>query len=276
MIWVTWRQHRAQAIACLVLFGALAALAVGFGIQMRTAFGQDGLPACLASSGGTGCVAALTSFVDRFARSGASSAILGVPLIAIPGLLGAVVGAPLLGRELTLVVGGLVVFGAAVSAVMAWYYEPLDRVTSRVEPGPFPGGGLTFPASLLCAFGLAVLAGLLLRNTIAAMVAGYVAWEIPTTVALLMNGPIHIPGPAVMRIPCRAGCPGASVGAVPPVTGHLGDYVLGVTRSGGELVVSYLPASRFWTGQFIQAGLYMAVAVITLGAATWLLHRRTT
>jgi hypothetical protein len=79
-----------------------------------------------------------------------------------------------------------------------------------------------------------------------------------------------------MRIGCPAGCPGATVSSVPPVTGHLGDYVLGVSRSGGELVVSYLPASRFWTEQLIQGGLFLGIAVITLGAAVWLLRRRTT
>jgi hypothetical protein len=297
MIWVTWRQHRAQAVACLVLFGALAILAIVFGLQMRAAFGADGLSGCLASSGGAGCPAVITSFVDRFGHG--VSSITNVPLLAIPGLLGVVVGAPLLGRELergtwrlawsqtvprtrwlvtklALVTGGLVVFGAAVTAVMAWSHEPLYRVTSRLQALPLNGDGLTFTASLLCAFGLAVLAGLLLRNTIAAIVAAYIAWEIPTTVVALMGGPIRIPAPSVMRIGCPAGCPGATVGSVPPVTGHLGDYVLSVTRSGGELVVSYLPASRFWTEQLIQGGLYLAIAVITLGAAVWLLRRRTT
>jgi len=95
-------------------------------------------------------------------------------------------------------------------------------------------------------------------------------------VVLLLNGPIHFPPPATMRIPCRAGCPGAGIGSVPPVTGHLGDFVLGVTRSGGELVVSYLPASRFWTLQLIGGGLYLAIAATTLGTAIWLLHQRTT
>ena len=227
MIWVTWRQHRAQAITCLALFGVLAVLAVTIGIQMRAAFGGDGLPACLARSGGAGCPAVITSFVDRFGHG--VSSIMNVPLIAIPGL-----------------------------------------------PVPFNGDGLTFTASLLCAFGLAVLAGLLLRNTIAAIVIAYIGWEIPTTVVALMSGPILIPAPAVMRIGCPAGCPGAGTGTVPPVTGHLGDFVLGVTRSGGQLVVSYLPASRFWTEQLIQGGLYLAVVAIALGAAMWLLHRRTT
>jgi len=233
--------------------------------------------------------------VDKFAHGSPILALINVPLTAIPGMLGAVVGAPLLGRELergtwrlawsqtvprtrwlvtklSLVTGGLVVFGAAV---MGWLNEPVDRVTSRLQLGPFTSGGPTFTASLLCAFGLGVLAGLLLRNTIGAMVTAYVAWEIPATVAILMTDPIHIPGPAVMRIVCQAGCPGASASAVLPVTGHLGDYVLSVERSGGELVVTYLPASRFWTEQLIQGGLFLAIAVITPGEAIWLLHRRT-
>ena len=59
---------------------------------------------------------------------------------------------------------------------------------------------------------------------------------------------------------------------MPPVTGHLGDFVLSVAHSGGELVVTYLPASQYWTEQFIQGGLFLAIAVTTLGAAIWLLH----
>jgi hypothetical protein len=298
MIWVTWRQHRAQAIACLALLLVLAAFAVAVGTWMRTTFSDDGLPGCLARTGGAGCPAAITSFVDEFSH-GASSTAISLPLIAIPGLLGLIVGAPLLGQELErgtwrlawtqtvprarwlaaklgLVTGGLVLFGAAVTAAMTWYHAPLDQVTARIEPVPFGGEGLTFTASLLCSFGLAVLAGLLLRNVIGAMVAAYVGWDIITLVVVLLNGPFRIPAASTMSIPCRAGCPGASLASVPPVTGHLGDFVLSVTRTGGELVVSYLPASRFWTVQFVQGGLYLAIAVASLSAAVWLLHRRTT
>ena len=297
MIWVTWRQHRAQAIACLALLCALAIFVIAIGTWMRTTFSHDGLPACLARSGGAGCPAVITSFVDTFNRG--VGMIIDVPLAVIPGLVGVVVGAPLLGRELergtwrlawsqtvprtrwlvtklVMVTGGLVVFGVAVTALITWFHEPLDQVTSRLQPTPGNAEGLLFTTSLLCAFGLAVLAGLLLRNTIGAMVAGYIAWEIPSTVVLLLRGPIHFPPPATMRIPCRAGCPGAGVGSVPPITGHLGDFVLGVTRSGGDLVVTYQPASRFWTLQFIEGGLFLVVAAAALGTAVWLLHRRTT
>src|SRR6202034_1590926 len=160
-----------------------------------------------------------------------------------------------LAAKLGLVTGGLIVFGVAVTALMSWFRVPLDQVTSRLQPGLSSPEGLTFTASLLCAFGLAVLAGLLLRNVIGAMVAAYIAWEVPATVTLLMSGPIHVLPPATTRIKCRAGVPGAGLGSVPPVTCHLGASVLAITRSGSDLVVTSLPASRFWALQFIQGGL---------------------
>ena len=52
--------------------------------------------------------------------------------------------------------------------------------------------------------------------------------------------------------------------------------MLSIARSGDDLVVSYLPASRFWTVQLIGGGLYLAIAAATLGTAIWLLHQRTT
>jgi hypothetical protein len=52
--------------------------------------------------------------------------------------------------------------------------------------------------------------------------------------------------------------------------------VYSITRGAGDLVVSYQPASQFWTLQFIQGGIYLGIAVASLGMAVWLLNRRTT
>jgi ABC-type transport system involved in multi-copper enzyme maturation permease subunit len=296
MIWVTWRQHRTQALICLGLFCAITIFAVAVGVWMRSTFSSDGLGACLARTGGAGCPTAISSFVRTF--TGGATLPLNLLLFVIPGFLGAVVGAPLLGQELergtwrlawsqtvprtrwlvtklVLVTGGLVVFGAAVSVVMTWSRSPLDRVSIRLQPPPFNFEGLMLTSSLLCAFGLAVLAGLLLRNTIGAMVAGYFAWEVPFLVVTLLNGPLNIAS-TTTRISCAHGCPGASTDSVPPVTGNLGDLVLDVTHSGNQIVVTYMPASAFWNLQFLEAGIYLAIAAAALGTAVWLLHRRTT
>jgi len=298
MIWVTWRQHRTQAIVCLILLCLLAAYAISVGSWMRSTFNADGLPACLAHSGGADCPATITSFIDKFSRNG-FSVLLNLPLLGIPGLLGLFVGAPLLGQELErgtwrlawsqtvprtrwlavklgLVTGGLIVFGVAVTALMTWYHAPLDEVTNKTGALPFNGEGLTFTASLLCAFGIGVLAGLLLRNVIGAMVVTYIGWDLLTGLVLVLGPIIHILPAATMRIPCADGCPAASAGSVLPVTGHLSDFVYSVTRSAGDLVVSYQPASQFWALQFIQGGIYLGVAAAALGTAVWLLNRRTT
>ena len=58
-------------------------------------------------------------------------------------------------------VGGLVAFGVAVTVLMTWYHGPLDQVSSRTVPLQFYGEGLTFTTSLLCSFGISLLAGLL-------------------------------------------------------------------------------------------------------------------
>ena len=294
MIWVTWRQHRTQAFVCLALFCVVAIAAVALGAWMRSTFSTDGLGACLARSGGAGC----TSVIDAFTQKFSGPMIpLGIVLVALPGFLGAAVGAPLLGTELergtwqlawsqtvprtrwlvtqlALVIGGLVVFGAAVTALVTWARGPLDEVGMRAQ-GPLNFEGLYLTCSLLCAFALGVLAGLLLRNTIGGMVVAYIAWEAPSLVATLLSGPLHILA-VTKTIACTTGCARASTNSIPPVTGNLGDQVLSLTRTGNHLIVTYQPASRFWTLQLIDAGLFLAVAAAALGTAIWLLHRRTT
>jgi hypothetical protein len=296
VIWVTWRQHRAQAAACFAIVCLTAVLAVTIGLWMRTAFSHDGLAACLARSGGADCQPAIAGFVHKFS---AATQLVSVPLLAVPGFLGAITGPLLLGRELeqgtwrmawsqtvprtrwltaklTLVTGGLVVFGAAISALVGWYQAPLDQVSSRLQLSAYITGGLVFTCSLLCAFGLGVLTGLLLRNTIGAMVVAYISWELVGTPGILLSSSLHIPGPATLRLPCYNGCPGASASSVLPVTGHFGDQVLSVTRSGTQLIVSYIPAGRFWTVQLIAGGIYLLVGAAAVAGAVWLLHRRTT
>ena len=153
MIWVSWRQHRSQAIACLGVLAALTAYAILLGTSMRTAFSHDGLAGCLARSQGTSCQAAVSAFTGRFGVE-VNIAFWSVLLIA-PGLIGVLVGAPLIARELefgtwrlawsqtvprtrwlvtklALVTGGLVLLGAAMTAVITWYRAPMDRLTGHL------------------------------------------------------------------------------------------------------------------------------------------------
>jgi hypothetical protein len=297
MIWVTWRQHRPQALTAAGVSAFVVVYALAFGLWMRSRFDSDAIGGCLARSGGAGCADTISSFLHT--AQGGAAAPLTLVLLVVPGVLGATVGAPLLGQELErgtwqlawtqtvprtrwliaklgLIIAALVVFGVAVTAVVAWSWSPLDRISVKTQPPQFVAEGLVLTCSLMCAFGLALLAGLLLRNTIGAMVAGYFAWDICLGITILLTGPLQ-PFSATKTIPCAgAACAAASANSVPPVTGNFGDLVNSVTQAGDHLVVNYVPASAFWPLQFVAGGIFLAIGLAAAGAAVWLLRRRTT
>jgi hypothetical protein len=291
MIWVSWRQHRAQAIACLGLLAALTVYAILLGSSMRTAFSHDDLAGCLARSQGTSCQAAIGSFTGKFGTL-VNVAFWAVLLIA-PGLIGVLVGAPLIASELeygtwrlawsqtvprtrwlaaklALVTGGLVLFGAAATAVITWYREPMDRLTGHFLGNIYDFEGPVLTAYILCAFGFAVLAGLLIRRSIPAMIAAFVPWlAIRLVVEFLLRPRFQAP---LMFRGCAHGCSGGyGLGSVPQITGRIGDWVVNAGHGHG---ITYQPADRFWTFQFIEAGLFVALTAAALAATIWLLRRR--
>jgi ABC-type transport system involved in multi-copper enzyme maturation permease subunit len=296
MIWVSWRQHRGQGIACLGVLAALAVYAIVLGTSMRTAFGHDGLTACLVRSQGTACPAGVTAFMNEFG-SEVNIAFWSVALI-VPGLIGVLVGGSLIARELeygtwrlawsqtvprarwlavklALVTGGLIVVGAAMTAVITWYRAPMDRLTGRFMHNIYDFEGLVLTAYILCAFGFAVLAGLLLRRSIPAMVAAFIPWLAIRLVVEFVFRP-HFMTPLTATVNCTHGC-GYGIGFVPQATGRIGDLVLSITppRTGAlGGVITYQPADRFWIFQSIEAGIFVALTAAALGATIWLLHRR--
>lgn len=50
--------------------------------------------------------------------------------------------------------------------------------------------------------------------------------------------------------------------------------MLSASQAGRQLVITYQAADRFWTFQFIEAGLFVLLTAAALGATIWLLHRR--
>ena len=293
MIWVSWRQHRSQAMACLALLAALAVYAIIESSSMRTAFGNDKLAECLASSQGTGCQDAVGAFMDQFG-SAVNIAFWSVTLI-VPGLIGVLVGGPLIARELeygswrlawsqtvprtrwlaiklALVTGGLIVLGAAMTAVITWYRAPMDRLVGHLQNNSFDFEGLVLTAYILCAFGFAVLAGLLIRRSVPAMVAAFVTWLAIRLLIEFVVRPQYLT-PLTGPVHCGPYSCGVGINFVPQATGRIGDLALGFKP--GNLV-SYQPADRFWALQGIEAGIFVALTAAALGATIWLLHRRAT
>jgi hypothetical protein len=292
MIWVSWRQHRSQAIACLALLVALAIYAIVLGTSMRTAFSNDHLAGCLARSQGKACQGGVTAFMNEYS-SAVNIAFYSIALI-VPGLIGVLVGGSLIARELefgtwrlawsqtvpgarwlavklALVTGGLIVVGAAMTALIMWYRAPMDRLTGHLWPNVFDYEGLVLTAYILCAFAFAVLAGLLLRRSIPAMIAAFIPWLTIRLVVEFVFRPHFMSPLRTASASCiPPACHGYGITSVPQATGRIGDWVLG-TSKGGFL---YQPADRFWPFQFIEAGIFVALAAIALGATIWLMRRR--
>jgi ABC-2 family transporter protein len=207
MTWLTWRQFRTQAWVALA---ALAVIAIGLGttgLHLVHLYDANGVPACRAA----GCAREAASFLNQVKATAGYAGLYqaGIPVLyAVPGLIGAFWGAPLIARELeagtlglawtqsvsrtrwlTVKVGliGLasVVTAGLLSLLVTWWAAPIDRagqlaasgqrvdleVPGRFTPLMFGARGITPVGYAAFAFALGVTAGVLIRHTLAAMAA---------------------------------------------------------------------------------------------------------
>jgi hypothetical protein len=214
MIWLTWRQHRKQALYTLAGLLALAALIVPTGLAMRGTYADKGLPACydglkdgsLAPDASNTCMRALDALGDQYA----SLTYAGVLLLILPLLVGLFWGAPLIARETEqgthrlvwtqgisrrhwalVKVGAVGGFTLAVSIVYGlgatWWMEPLMTAgrMSRFESGLFDMQGMAPIGYTLFAVALGVFAGTVWQKVLPAMgvaLAGFAGLRIALTV----------------------------------------------------------------------------------------------
>jgi hypothetical protein len=193
MAWVTWRAHRFALSVLASVLGALAVCLRILGKQLHHA--HAAASACHPASS-----IACEELVSGFNGTGHFLAT-GYVLQALPALIGAFVGAPLLARELEsgtfryvwtqgfgpwrwtlfklLALAIVVTLAAGVlSVLLSWYYQPylaagnqslsLTEV-SPLAPGVFDLRGIAFAAWTLSAFAIGGLAGVLIRRVVPAI-----------------------------------------------------------------------------------------------------------
>jgi hypothetical protein len=181
MIWVTWRQQRVQILATLGVVVAVSVILVLVRSDVVSL-----LPDMQAVS------EKYNQFLQYFVFA----------MLALPALLGMFAGAPLFAREIDqgthifgltqsvsrrrwlmtkfgMAGGSLAILMFVLGLVAAWALEPVSFVLSgRMASTMFETQGLTVGAYSLVAFALGATAGLLLRNTLAAMVATLVLYTL--------------------------------------------------------------------------------------------------
>ena len=188
MAGVIWRQHRYALLGVVALLGALALYLGVAGTSMHQAYATA--LACRPASAYT-CQNQVIDFSTAYATT---AQMVGILLTAVPMLIGAFVGAPVLARELEtgtfryawtqgfgrqrwalakLVPLAVMVTVAAglFSLLFSWYYQPLlaDGMSIALDPKLFGVRGVAFAAWTLAAFAIGALAGMLIRRVVPAI-----------------------------------------------------------------------------------------------------------
>jgi hypothetical protein len=328
MAWVTWRQHRVALIGMVVALAAIGAYTWMVGLHLHHAYAAEF--ACH-PAGSDACLQLTSSF-----NSPGGLLANGWILQLVPALIGAFVGAPVLAREMETgtyryawtqgfgrwrwafaKLAGLAVAVAtaagAISVLFSWYYQPYFGATnqarglselSSLAPSLFDLRGVAFGAWTLAAFAIGVLAGILIRRVVPAIVATLAAYAgLAIATGAWLRG--HYFAPMVTRslnVPSsvwvvsqnwttRSGQV-ASQSALLHVLQGASGQVAGKEGGGPNLhalaawqylvqhgytqVTSYQPADRFWAFQWMEAGWLLGLSVLLMAVTLWLVRRRAT
>jgi ABC-type transport system involved in multi-copper enzyme maturation permease subunit len=219
MIRLSLRQFRAQAWVAIGLLLLTAALLASTGPHLAHLYGAyaKAQAACAASSD-CGDVNISIGKLDELLK------LIGTALVAVPGLIGAFWGAPLISRELehgthrlawtqsvsrtrwlavklALVGAASVAATGLLSLMVTWWSSPMDHADmNRFGAGLFGERNLTPLGYAAFGFALGVTAGLLIRRTLPAMA---------TTLAVFLGGRLtftyfvrqHLLAPAHLTTP---------------------------------------------------------------------------
>ncbi|HYZ56621.1 MAG TPA: ABC transporter permease subunit [Streptosporangiaceae bacterium] len=204
MIWLTWRQFRAQAIVAAVALAALAVALAVTGPHITHLYDTNQVASCQANGD---CQSAVATFLQELSTSYIKAVyfiVLAVVLLA-PALIGIFCGAPLIAREveagtfrlawnqsvtrtrwtaIKLAAVGLASVAVAelASLMLSWWSSPFIHAAGLVANpagAPFSEGrfqmaifataGITPIGYAAFAFALGVTIGLLVRRTVPAM-----------------------------------------------------------------------------------------------------------
>jgi hypothetical protein len=307
MTWLLWRQHRLQGAVTSGLLAVLAILLAVTGVTMASDY-RDALAGC--SRPGFNCDN-IKLFQGDGAIIDTVNATILVPVV-IGMFWGATLvgreydtGTNLLvwtqsvtrrhwlrTKIATLIISSALA-GTALSVMVTWWSRTMNlyRGDNRFDPLQFDLQGLSPIAFTMFAAALGLLAGAAWRRTlpaIATTIAGFFgvrlavelwlrpyyeqaitvagqngatprgAWVLNTDLlynGVATSGPVRVP-PACLSSNTRA------------------DMTECMTHHGFRFSSTYQPADRYWTFQWIEAGIYVALAALLVGAAVIVVRRR--
>ena len=328
MGWVIWRHNRVALAGVVAFLGALAVWLWITGLSLHHEYAAA--VACRpVGSGSCTNLAGIFDSTNVFLKGG-------FVLQPVAALIGAFVGPLVLAREFETgtfryawtqafgrwrwAVAKLVGLGVAVAVLagvfgvlLSWYYQPYVAAqnapnvsgASPLSAGLFDLRPVAFAGWTLAAFAIGVLAGMLIRRIVPAIVAtlaAYAALALLTANVLrqhymtpLVARNLNIPGsawvisewwtkgtkfvfgsrPSLGLLPqlCPASFHAAAGGGGIDGFGSLTPTQC-LLQHGYTLWANYQPVSRFWPFQWIEASWLLALSTLLLTVTVWLVRRR--
>ncbi|MFG2845637.1 ABC transporter permease subunit [Kitasatospora sp. NPDC048296] len=300
-------RHRPALLTLLAVMGVISLLLLLHGWYLHVGLDRTGAASCDPAT-----EACLTKY-KQFTRQYAGNLLyLETVVYVLGGVFGVFLGGPLLAREFEhgtvrfawtqgagrtrWTAGGLVVGGAVLAVVAAlfglllrWWNEPLAIRAGAFNPDLFALTPPVMVGRVLVAFGVAALAGAVLRRTVIAVGIGLAASVALPFLAQAVRSHYMTP----LEMPTHTLAPMAlddswvlSVWFSDPAGNRISAddfYRLGdsgaqwqaMLRDGGYTAHQvYQPANRFWPFQWIEFGWTTLLAVVLCAAAVWWVRRR--
>jgi hypothetical protein len=307
MAWVTWRQHRLTLAGVIAVLGAASLYLYTAGLQIRT--GSD-----FTARNGLTITAALFQLIPALIGAFAGAPVLARELDTGTFRFTWTQGfgrARWTVATLAPLALAVAIAAGAFGVAFSWCYGSLiagkDRsfALSPLTATMFDLRGIVVAGWTLAAFAIGVLAGVLIRRVVPAMFATIAAWSglaVVTGVYLRRNyeSPLvtHTPNlPSADWVLTQSWAQGGkpvSLSTVSQILQKIGAGILAPGRvgqapgSGTESTSparyllqhgitfssSYQPASRFWPFQWIEGGWLLALSLLLMTAAVWLVRRR--
>jgi hypothetical protein len=311
MTWLVWRQHRSEGIITLGVLALIGVFLLTTGLGMANSFQQLGLSNCLGQvSEGSTCSGLRQAFENQY------SFLLSMAtfLLALPLLLGALVGAPLVAREVEqrtyllvwtqsitrlrwltvklalVMIAGLLASGALL-ALLIWWRSPSAQFMGSFSNSAYDTSGPVWLAATLLALALGIFAGVLTRRVVVAIfltVALFVAIRAPVELLWRPNfePSITVTWPLGNDVkPISLGSQDwlVAAGFIDAQGNKTNRFVCTANQTLDQCAqadgltehyLTYQPGDRFWTFQWIETGIYLGFSLLALAAAFWLIRRR--
>ena len=302
LAWVSWRQYRVALLGAVSLLGVLALYLLIMGLRIRSGYASVASCPQLGGRLSHTCGTALMLFGGYHVYGESTAAVL----MAVPVLIGAFAGAPILSRELEvgtfrfawtqgagrtrwalarLALPAVIVTAAAAafSQLFGWFYYPFFATgDSAFGPQYFELTGIAFAAWTLAAFAIGTLAGVLIRKVVPAIAAAMAVWA-----GLLLVTSLYLRRLYQAPLSVRNGghgAPGVSPWLISQWwTGPNGKAITSENKiialinhpqPGYTQWTTYEPGTRYWHFQFIEGGWLLVLSLLLIAAAIWLIRRR--